>query len=49
MIFTILLNNRVVLGNHSFKTDYMYLNEQYVKLFCNPVTRGLGYHNDVVY
>ena len=26
-----------------------YLNEQYVKLFYNPVTRGVGYHNDVVY
>ena len=23
-----------------------YVNEQYVKLFCNPVTRGLGYHNE---
>ena len=38
MIFAIPLKNQIVLGNHSFKTEYMYLNEQYVKLFCNPVT-----------
>ena len=38
---------RMASSLHSLKIEYS--NEQYVKLFCNPVTRGLGYHNDVVY